>query len=227
MKGTSDRMPAACLLLLGLIVGWTFGSVSEARAQTKPGLAILPFFAERIEDPARGAVCPICKSAYRSGGIKADAENILNRLLAQKIEALGTFRIVPSDRVDEAIARMGRKELEEKAMLLAPRLGKEVGAEFVLFGFVFRFEERVGSSLGVEKPASVGFDLHLFRVRDGVILWMMTFDETQKPLSDNVLNLGSFVRRGASWAKAEELASAGVGEILKKLPGPEELETKK
>lgn len=39
-------------LVLGMILAWGV----ELRAEMKPGLAILPFFIERGEDPARGAV---------------------------------------------------------------------------------------------------------------------------------------------------------------------------
>jgi hypothetical protein len=105
-------------------------------------------------------------------------------------------------------------------------MGKELKADFVMLGILFRFEERVGSSLGVEKPASVAFDLHLFRLRDGVRVWDGKFDETQKPLFDNLLQTGSFIRRKAQWLTAAELAEVGMEEMLKKLPGVKELEEK-
>ena len=45
------------------------------------------------------------------------------------------------------------------------------------------------------------------------------FNETQKPLSDNLLKIGYFFRRKAHWLTAEELAGVGMEETLKKLPG--------
>jgi hypothetical protein len=78
--------------------------------------------------------------------------------------------------------------------------------------------------MGVDKPASVAFDLHLVRVRDGRVAWTGKFDETQRPLSDNLLKIGTFFKRGAKWLTAEELASAGMGETLTALPGVTELE---
>ena len=78
----------------------------------------------------------------------------------------------------------------------------------------------------MEKPASVAFDLHLLRIRDGVEVWKGKFDETQRPLSENLLKIGSFLRRKASWLTAEELASVGMDEILRKLPEAKELEEK-
>ena len=98
--------------------------------------------------------------------------------------------------------------------------------DFIIVGFLFRFEERVGSSIGVEKPASVAFDIHLFRLRDGIEVWRGGFDETQKPLSENLLKIGSFLRRKGTWVTGEELASVGMDEMLKKLSGAKELEEK-
>jgi hypothetical protein len=36
------------------------------------------------------------------------------------------------------------------------------------------------------------------------------FEETQQPLSENVLDLPAFVKRGAKWVTAGELAREGV-----------------
>ena len=227
MKRNLGTRPSGNLLLLGLVIGLAMAVAAQAGAQVKPSLAIVPFFVEKKEDPARGALCPICKGAYRTGDIQPGSQQILTRLLYQKMEIPGTFRVSPLEKVEEILSRVDRKQWEEKALALAPALGKELGADFVFFGFLFRFEERVGSSLGVEKPASVGFDIHLLRVRDGRIVWTTKFDETQRPLSENILKIGSFFRRGASWVKAEELASVGMDEILKALPNPQELEEKK
>ncbi len=78
--------------------------------------------------------------------------------------------------------------------------------------------------MGVERPASVGFDVHLFRIRDGKMVWVGKFEETQRPLSENLLKIGSFFRRKASWLTAEELSRVGIDEMFKKFPGLKELE---
>jgi hypothetical protein len=76
----------------------------------------------------------------------------------------------------------------------------------------------------VDRPASVGFDVHLIRLRDGKIVWTGKFDETQRPLSENLLKMGSFIRRKGSWLTAEELSSVGMDEMLKRFPKQKELE---
>ena len=213
-------------LLLVLIGCMILPRVVLSRAETKPSLAVLPFLVERIEDPARGAVCPVCKEAYRRGDVSPGSRNTLTRLLQAKVETMGIFNVLPPEKVEEVISQSEGRQFEINPMQASVRLGETVNADFILIGFLFRFEERIGSSLGVEKPASVAFDLHLLRLRDGVEVWKGKFDETQRPLSENLLKIGSFFRRKASWLTAEELASVGMDEILKRFPEANELEEK-
>jgi hypothetical protein len=205
---------------LGLVILW----VDEARAETKPSLAVFPFFIERVEDPARGAVCPVCKGVYRQGDILPGSQNTLTRLLQEKIEAAGAFKILPSEKVEEALSKSDRRQFGIKPMRSFIQVGKTLNVDFIFVGYLFRFEERIGSHIGAEKPASVGFDVHLIRLRDEKMVWIGKFDETQRPLSENLLKMGAFVRRKASWLTAEELSSVGMDEMLKRFPGPKELE---
>jgi hypothetical protein len=128
--------------------------------------------------------------------------------------------------MEEALSHREKRIFEERPKSSSIELGKELGSDFVSIGFVFRFEERIGSSVGVERPASAGFDLHLIRLKDGVEVWRGRMDETQRPLSENFFKIGSFFRRKAHWLTAEELTSVGMDEALRRLPGAAELEEK-
>jgi hypothetical protein len=208
------------LFMLGMILAWS----NPLMAETKPSLAIFPFFIERVEDSARGAVCPICRGVYRQGGILPGSQNTLIRLLQDKIETVGVFKILPSEKVEDALSKSDRRQFGIKPMRSFIQVGKKLDMDFIFIGVLFRFEERIGSHIGAEKPASVGFDVHLIRLKDEKIVWIGKFDETQRPLSENLLKIGSFVRRKASWLTAEELSSVGMDEMLKKFPSLKELE---
>jgi len=219
-----DRLVKGILLSV-LTTGFLFAGWLESHAEQKPSLGILPFFVERIEDPAKGAVvCALCKGVYQYGEVTPGAEIILTKLLYAKIDALGRFNLFRLEKVQETLSPSVMKQFEEKPLATAVEVGKELNADYLFVGYLFRFQERVGSSIGVEKPASVGFDIHLIRLRDGKMVWEGRFDETQRPLSENLLKMGAFVRRKASWLKAEELSGVGMDEMLKKLPGPKDLE---
>jgi hypothetical protein len=206
--------------MLGMLLSWSM----EVRAETKPTLAILPFLIERMDDPSRGAVCPVCQGVYKSGNILYGSQRTLTQLLQQKMDALGTFQILPLERVEDAFSKTNKGQFELRPLRSAIQFGKELNVDFIFIGYLFRFQERIGSRIGAERPASVGFDVHLLRVRDGKRVWDGKFDETQQALSENLLKIGSFVRRKASWLTAEELSSVGIDEMLKRFPGPRELE---
>jgi len=226
VKKVLKSRPIGGFLFLSFLFGILLTSGSEGRAETKPRLVVLPFSVERAEDPGKGAICPICKGIRRGGEILPSSQNTLTRLLHEKMEAKGTFRIIPLKEVEDLLSQFERKVLEEKPIASSIQAGKKLNADFICIGYFFRFEERIGSALGVERPASVSFDLHLFRLRDEKMVWLGKFDETQRPLSENVLKIGSFIRRKVSWLTAAELASVGMDEVLKKLPGARELEEK-
>ena len=211
-------------LLLFLMSGMLFSGSVEVEAETKPTLAILPFLIERTDDPSRGAVCPVCQGVYKSGNILYSSQRTLTQLLQQKMDILETFRILPLEKVEDVFSKRERGQFELRPLRSAIQLGKELDVDFIIVGYLFRFEERIGSRIGVDRPASVGFDVHLLRVKDGKRVWDGKFDETQQALSENLLKMGSFVRRKASWLTAEELSSVGMDEMLKRLPGAKELE---
>jgi hypothetical protein len=211
------------LLLLFMSGMLLLGSV-EVEAETKPTLAILPFLIERSDDPSRGAICPVCRGVYKRGDILYSSQRMLAQLLQQKMDTLGTFKILPLEKVENVFSNTDKAQFELRPLRSAIQLGKELGVDFIFVGYLFRFEERIGSRIGADKPASVGFDVHLLRVKDGKRVWDGKFDETQQALSENLLKIGSFVRRGAAWLKAEELSSVGMDEMLKRFPSPKELE---
>ena len=72
----------------GMLLSWSM----EVRAETKPTLAILPFLIERIDDPSRGAVCPVCQGVYKRGNILSGSQRTLTQLLQQKMDTLETSR---------------------------------------------------------------------------------------------------------------------------------------
>ena len=85
-------------------------------------------------------------------------------------------------------------------------------------GRVFRYRERVGTAFSVETPASVAFDLLLIRASDGRLLWVGRFNETQKSLFENLFRLRVFIKRGARWLTADELADFGLAQVLESFP---------
>lgn len=146
----------------------------------------LGIFIERIDDAKGISICKICGRTINSGNIHMEAEKILRELIKDNLR------------------EMGVNFIEEK------------GTGRYLHVLLYRFIERKGGNLAVEKPASVGFHMHLID-RDNVLKKTYVFEETQQALSENLLSIGKFLRRRAKWITARELAEEGVNEGLQRL----------
>jgi hypothetical protein len=89
----------------------------------------------------------------------------------------------------------------------------------VLTGVITRYDDRQGSALLVDQPASVAYEAYLISARDGEILWRARFDETQRPLFDNLLLAGRFFKGGGVWQTNDTLARIGLERVVKTFPG--------
>ncbi len=103
-------------------------------------------------------------------------------------------------------------------MDLYVRIGESLAADAFLAGHVWRWKDRQGGELGVESPASVHFDLRLIRLRDKAIVWGYEYDKTQQSLTENLLDLKTFLRAKGRWLSAFELAELGLREVGESFP---------
>jgi len=85
---------------------------------------------------------------------------------------------------------------------------------------IYRFQERRGGNFAAEKPAGIGLHMHL--IEGTVVGRTFVFDEDQKALSQDILSIGKFFRRGGQWITVEALAEEGInkgtGYLLEILP---------
>ena len=126
--------------------------------------------------------------------------------------------MVSRDQAQAAAEGVDPETFVQDPIVVAQQIGAELGLYAVVIGGVYRFEQREGSALGVQSPASAAFDAHLVRVSDKKVLWSGRFDETQHSLSENALKIGSFLRGGAQWVTVERWAEIGAESVLRSFP---------
>lgn len=114
-------------------------------------------------------------------------------------------------------------ELATRAVQVTPEPGMpntvQRPLDAVLTGVITRYDDRQGTALAVDHPASVAYEAYLISARDGEILWRARFDETQKPLFDNLLLSGRFLKGGGVWQTNDTLARIGLERVVKTFPG--------
>lgn len=148
---------------------------------------------------------------------KARSQEELSELLARLVYS--TMAAMPNWQI------VSEREVREVAQTIPPgadiarlrKIGEMVYADALIVGRVERYRERIGNEWGAKTPASVAFVLDLVDVRRGDIIWSARFDETQKPLSENIFALGQVKQRGIRWLTAEQLTHEGVQQVVAEL----------
>ena len=166
---------------------------------------------------------------FTSDGMRSDSENInvtegasiLTRLMERKLDPF--YYLITREKVAALLPDL--KSL--RAHQIATMLGRKLEVDAVLMGMVTRYQSREGKDYAVSQPASVAFKLYLLESKKGDILWSARFDKTQKPLSEDLSNISSFIQGEWRWLTAEELMELGVNQILDKFPGMRERQEQK
>ncbi len=183
-------------------------------------IAVVPFQSIRQEDADIKTVrCPVCGLVFSTESYPRGSESVVEGLFLDRLKGQKAFTLIPPERVGGIYQRVTASLFKADVIPVLEEVGKELEADGIILGYVYRFKERKGYALSVEKPASVAFEIHLIRVSDGAIVWRCIFDKTQTSLMENLLQISTFIKEGGRWVTAKELASEGMNEVLKDFPG--------
>jgi hypothetical protein len=159
-------------------------------------IGVLPAVSEQVAQGAAGEA----KAKSLLLGTEA-----MDRLLQQELQGQANVRFVGQDLLAGLELTGGENSLE-----MARLVGKRIGCSAVMETTVSRFVEREGGKYSVENPAAVAFDIRLFDIESGSVLWSANFDEAQKAVSENLYELKKAKSRGFSWVTAEGLMREGL-----------------
>lgn len=158
--------------------------------------------------------CPLSGMVFVAGPVSPEAPGLLNDHLRRLLSDEREFKFISARKlwdIQSGLLEQGR-EISER--LLLTETGKSLGADAVIAGHIYRFEDLVGGDYSAETPASVAFDVHLIRVSDGRVLWSGQFDETQKALTENLFQADLFFKRKGKWVTAAQMAKEGLERIM-------------
>jgi hypothetical protein len=162
--------------------------------------------------------CPICGKIFITGEVAEIADRMLTDHLFLLLKEREDIALVPTGQargVWVGLLLESKRTLSERELLI--KTGRALAVDTVMVGYLYRFQDRIGNQYSVDSPASVAFHIHLIRVSDGRLLWSGSFDETQRSLSENLFQLGTFIQRKARWITAKEMAISGLENIMKTL----------
>jgi hypothetical protein len=139
---------------------------------------------------------------------------LLDSLLAEYLAGKENVRFMSAAERDS----LGDKSFARCRTSAAVTICQQVGGEAVLLVTLNRYRERQGNEYSVAHSASVAFDYKLLEAGSGRTLCAGVFDETQQSLSENILDLARFSKRGFKWITGESLAREGLDQRLSNCP---------
>lgn len=107
----------------------------------------------------------------------------------------------------------------EAAFAYWVKVGQCMSADYILVPQILFWQDLRGmqkADFNIQ-PASVIIDLFLIDVNNKRIIRRYHYDETQQPLSENVLQAGTFFKRGGKWVTSMELADEALDTGLMEL----------
>jgi len=215
LRGLAWALAAVCLL------GCTASAPTRPRPIDMESLLVLPLsMATQHYEIGTTVRCLECDVTVQTGSIEGGAAEFMNKALVAFLREKTPYTVIPLWTVEGISPRNPSQDLRGADRRLLVEMGKSVHADAVLKGTIYRFQQRVGTGLSVETPASVAFAMELIRVADGRAIWNRAFDETQQGLDQDLFKLGSFLSRGGKWLTAEDLATAGLQEMMASFPVP-------
>lgn len=183
-------------------------------------VAVLPFLQIFPEDLAKGAVeSPLTGAVFDAARPSGAPENELEKEFLQYLNNMRPgVTFVSGDETSVVFRRISSSSMKNSLRQTLCETGRELGADVVIVGYLYRFRELRGESFSAESPASVAFEIVMLAVSDGRVVWRGIFDRTQKSLMEDIFQLSSFYKGHGRWMTARKLASQGLEEVMKTFP---------
>jgi hypothetical protein len=184
----------------------TYGAGKAARELDIRKVAIAPF---RAADSY-----PRASARSPSAG---EAVALVERFVTEALLARG-IEVVPVGDVRIALNLTDPNQAVPPARIISMVAAREFGVPAVLTGTVYRMRELAPDAMGASRAASVWYEVVLVKAPGAGRLWNASFNETQKPLNENIFNASKYPGGGMRWLRAEELARWGADELAREFP---------
>jgi hypothetical protein len=204
----------ACVAVLALVACSVIRPAPVVQNQTlkvPPGtlkrVAVLPF-------THRDTMRPSTEVSATSPEIAAE---LVARFITEAM-ALRGIDVIPASDLATALNAQGLKSMDINPRTAADLAAAKFGATAIMIGQVSRYRERQGEKFGSTGAASVAFNATIYATDPVQRVWSSKFDETQRALSEHILNARRYPGGGTRWLTAAELAQWGANSAVATLP---------
>lgn len=161
------------------------------------------------EEAARIMVLPVEAGNLGAKEVLVNFTTLLQEYFAEQPQVV----ILSDDQLESLLggATGNRQQLIRVA-------GEKLNCQAALLITLKRYRERLGDEYSATEPASLAFEFRLVNTIDGNLLCYGQFDETQQPVSENILAIGKAFKRGFKWITVAELTREGLRHKFESCP---------
>jgi len=163
------------------------------------------------------AVMPlIARPDQVTGELAQGAAEAVTAEVYARATIIGGWIVLTQAEVEDAMQQFppsNAADFDQNALAL----GRKLAVDGVLYGSVHEYRERVGYAYAAQTPAAVAFSLKFVDMKSGQVIWNANFAREQKALTQNVLDLPTFINNSGRWVRAHDLAAQGAKEAIDNL----------
>jgi len=207
------RKPLSIIIVLGALLSLAACGPKPITPQLRPvgSIAVAPFTAPKYNWELLAGYLPDEGKTVKPEILAALDADLNQNARAHGVSLTGTPSAVRQCQEIVTFERSGKARESAWSYWLA--VGRCLPADFILVPQVLRWKELEGGG----NPASVVLDLYLIDVKNERMVSRYHYDETQKALTDNLLDIGKFVKRKGEWVTADTLAKEGIEAGLREM----------
>jgi hypothetical protein len=145
------------------------------------------------------------------------AAELVARFMTEAMNKRG-IQVIPASDLSTALSAQGLKPMDINPRTASELAAAKFGATAIMIGQVSRYRERQGEKFGSTGAASVAFNATIYATDPVQRVWSRQFDETQRALSEHIVNARRYPGGGMRWLTAAELAQWGAESMVDELP---------
>jgi hypothetical protein len=202
------RLLFLLVLVPALLLAFGCSSTKAPKREPIKGkLAVAPFHQPRLEWDLPEFGDEVQRRNVRDKVLKG-----LTQILMRELRERGHTSVRGPDSVQNCREIVLSRELAspDRASHYWADVARCASADSILVPQLISWREREGGRWGAESPASVALRLVWLDAQEKQVERAFHFQREQASLTENLWQIGSFIRRGGQWVSAEELAAEGI-----------------
>ncbi|MFW2331977.1 MAG: hypothetical protein ACN4E2_06775 [Nitrospinota bacterium] len=192
-------------------------TLSSGYAKDVSSIILHDFMIYHHQDRSATAKDQLTNLSFKTGKIMEDSTVSITSLFYRELLSRG-FQVNLADSSTRRELNIDSSFDKETFIKQATANKSFQESDLILTGIIYRYEDKIGSSISIDKASSVAFSVVLISKSEGRTIFEAGFDKEQQSLFSDLTEFKFFAKGGFKWLTALELSSLAVEKLVDKLP---------